>query len=290
MTGWVAATATAALIGAAAVAPGAYGQSFTLTQSNDGIFATAPELEQAVRVLKGFGGQIGVTVRDLTADDLKGKAGSTGVVIEEVETDGPASKAGFRAGDVVVEFDGERVRSTRQFTRLVQETAAGQPVATVVLRDGQRVTLSVEPRPSGSFRYEGFKSFDLKPAPKMIPPAAALDLMPKIAGVYGTGRLGISINDLSPQLAEYFGTKEGVLVTSVAEKSVASRSGVRAGDVITAIDGGAVSTSADLRRRVQRLEHGDEFTLGVVRDKKTLSLKGKLDPEPARRSGVRTIL
>jgi S1-C subfamily serine protease len=59
--------------------------------------------------------------------------------------------------------------------------------------------------------------------------------------------------------------------------------------VITAIDGGAVKTSADLRRRTQRLEYGDEFTLSVVRDKKTLSLKGKVEV-PQTRPATRTIL
>jgi serine protease Do len=291
MTGWVAATAAAAMIGAAAVAPGTYGQSFTVTQSLDSA-PLSPELEQIVRVWKSSGSQIGLTIRDLTPDDLKSKAGTTGVVIEEVETDSPASKAGFRAGDVVVEFDGERVRSTRQFTRLVQETAGGRPVQTAVLRDGQRVTLSVEPREGGPFRGSGgLKNFgDLQYAPKAIVPPARLEMMPKIATAFGTGRLGISVNDLSPQLAEYFSTKEGVLVTSVTADSIASKSGVRAGDVITALDGGAVSTSADLRRRVQRLEQGDEFTLGIVRDKKAMSLKGKLEPAAAKPSKARTIL
>jgi serine protease Do len=272
------------MIGTVAAAPAAYGQSVIWAQDSD---ALSPELSQAFRVFKGFGGQIGVTIRDLTPDDAKGKAAGTGVVIEQVETDSPAAKAGFRAGDIVVEFDGERVRSTRQFTRLVQETPAGRPVAAAVLRDGQRVTLNVEPRESGSFRMlQGFGDFAFT-TPKAIPPAK---LAPRVETFFGAGRLGITVNDLSPQLADYFGTKEGVLVTSVTDNSVAGKSGVKAGDVITALDGGAVSTGADLRRRLQRLEQGDEFTLTIVRDKKTMSVKGKLDPSPARTGAGRVIL
>jgi S1-C subfamily serine protease len=45
-----------------------------------------------------------------------------------VEADSAAAKGGVKAGDVVVEFDGERVRSARQLTRLVQETPAGRAV------------------------------------------------------------------------------------------------------------------------------------------------------------------
>src|SRR4051812_9218903 len=115
-------------------------------------WAWAPD--QAVRIFSGSGSQLGVSIRDLNDEDLKGsKNVTTGVVIESVETDSPAQKAGFKNGDVVVEFDGERVRGTRQFTRLVQETPAGRQIQAVVIRDGQRSTLSVQPRIGGDFRY-----------------------------------------------------------------------------------------------------------------------------------------
>src|SRR5688572_12735737 len=58
------------------------------------------------------GGRIGVSVSDIDAEDAKAKSG--GVRVDEVESDSPAAKAGFRQGDIVVEFDGERVRSVRQ--------------------------------------------------------------------------------------------------------------------------------------------------------------------------------
>src|SRR4029077_16988483 len=53
-------------------------------------------------VLAGRGAEIGVQVAD-------GK--DSGVVIEEVRPDSPAEKAGMKRSDVVVTFDGERVRS-----------------------------------------------------------------------------------------------------------------------------------------------------------------------------------
>ena len=119
------------------------------------------------------------------------------------------------------------------------------------------------------------------------PAPARSDIFP-FAMVGGTGQLGISVSELPAQLAEYFGTKEGVLVTTVNENSVAGKTGVKAGDVITSLDGGSINDSADLRRRAQRLEPGDEFTLGIVRDKKPMTLKGKMD-SPRRTTG-RTIL
>src|SRR5690349_13335730 len=64
-------------------------------------------------VLAGRGAEIGVQVAE-------GK--ETGVEIREVRPDSPAEKAGLKRDDRIVVFDGERVRSVRQFSRLVQET------------------------------------------------------------------------------------------------------------------------------------------------------------------------
>jgi serine protease Do len=79
-------------------------------------------------------------------------------------------------------------------------------------------------------------------------------------------------------------------VTTVRDNSNASKAGVKAGDVITSLNGGMVTSASDLRRRAQRLEGGDEFTLAIVRDKKPMTLKGKVEPLQPRRSSVRTVV
>ena len=89
-----------------------------------------------------------MSIRDVDGSDKTKAAGR--VVIESVDEDSPASKAGLKTGDIVTEFDGERVRSVRQFTRLVSETPEGRTVATVVMRDGQRVTVNVTPEARGT--------------------------------------------------------------------------------------------------------------------------------------------
>lgn len=281
-----AAGALAALATAAAFAPKAHAQSPTRT--------IAP---RAIEILAGRGSQIGVSIREVDENDSKAAKLTQpgGIVIEDVTDDSPASKAGLKKGDVVVEFDGERVRSVRQFTRLVQETPAGRKAQTTVMRDGQRLNLTVEPREGGGlnvFRDFG-RDFQLArptpparpalPAPPAPPPAPAF---PDIEGfVWRTGNmLGITVGDLSDQLAGYFGVKDGVLVTSVVDNSPAAKAGVKAGDVVTTFNGTNVTQPSDLRRRIQRLEDGDEFTMGVVRDKKPLTLKGTSESTRSRRT------
>jgi serine protease Do len=247
------------------------------------------------QLARGQSGRIGVSIRDI--DTAKDKAPG-GVVIEQVEGDSPAAKAGLTAGDVVVEYDGERVRSTRQFTRLVQESVPGRSVPVVVLRDGQRSTLSVEPASGGTFRLwsgDGDGAFVIPPTPPAapVPPAAPappvppMDLLPEVYGrlerfMGAAGRLGVAVQDLSPQLAEYFGAKDGVLVTSVTADSPAQKAGVTAGDVITAFSGERITSVGELRRQVQRLESDAEFTLEVLRDRKAMTLKGKLEVRQTR--------
>jgi serine protease Do len=310
---WKAAAAGAALLvagtGIALLFPTVHAQSTSR--------AVAP---RALQVLAGRGSQIGVTIRDVDENDAKaGKMTQpSGVVIEEVAEDSPASNAGLKKGDIVVEFDGERVRSVRQFTRLVQETPAGRNAQAAVVRDGQKLTITVEPREGNGFnvfgdldparvigdmarefRFDGLAPPPPPPAPPArpgrpappeppAPPAAPFPDVDTFIWRTGNG-LGMTVGDLSDQLAGYFGVKDGVLVTSVTDDSAAAKAGIKAGDVITSFNGTDVTQPGDLRRRIQRLADGDEFTVGVVRDKKPLTLKGKSETMRSRRT-YRTVI
>jgi len=288
-TAAVLAIAVAAAAIGAAVAPPVQGQT-----------RITPKV-RALEMLSG-GSRIGVSIRDLEDSDSTAAKGATGVIVEEVATESPAEKAGIRKGDVIAEFDGERVRSVRQLTRVVQETPAGRTVPAVLQREGQRTTVSITPRDDGRFSFQSFDHLaDLGrefrfAVPKMVPPRPPTPPNPpsppmvwNFDELVGRGRLGISIDSLSPQLADYFGTKDGVLVSSVSDDSAAAKAGMKAGDVITNFNGSAVSDAPGLRRRIQNLNDGDEFTVTVMRDRKPMTLKGKAE-RPERRSTYRTIL
>jgi serine protease Do len=295
---------TAAVL-AIAVAAAAIG--FAVAPPVQGQTRVTPKV-RALEMLSG-GSRIGVSIHDVEDGDSKTtKGAATGVIVEEVVTESPAEKAGLRKGDVIVEFDGERVRSVRQLTRLVQETPAGRTVPAVLQREGQRTTVSITPRDDGRFSFQSFDDLaDLgrefrfafprvaPPRPPTPPNAPAPPDPPpppmvwNFDGLVNRGRLGISIDSLSPQLAEYFGTKDGVLVSSVSDDSAAAKAGMKAGDVITNFNGSVVSDAQDLRRRIQNLNDGDEFTVTVMRDRKPVTLKGKAE-RPERRRTYRTIL
>ncbi len=249
----------------------------------------------------GRGSRIGVTVQDLEdADSKDAKQSRSGVIVETVDTGGPADKAGMKAGDTLTDFDGEKVRSVRQFSRLVQETPSGRTVAAAVMRGGQRVSLNVTTERSS---YDDFamRLLDLpaRPVPPEppTPPAApappraprALPVVPQLFDSFGmsTGRrLGIRVETLDDQLAQYFGVKEGALVRSVEADSAAQKAGVKAGDVITGVNGRQVYEASDVNRAIDRMENSDEFTIEVMRDHKPATLKGKLEPRTRTRGST----
>jgi serine protease Do len=294
---------SAALFGAAGAGAGA-AMAPALGQNNT-VRAVAPG---SVQVITG-GGRIGVTVSEV--EPGSGKA-TTGVQVDDVEEDSPAAKAGLRKGDVVVEFDGERVRSVRQFTRLVSETPAGRQVTASVLRDGQRVPVNVVTREASASRvfddstwrsFENLRDFEVtvppiparpgRPAPPPRAPRAAPAPRPPALESFSFFRgnqLGVSVSTLSDQLADHFGAKNGVLVNNVTEGSAAAKAGIKAGDVIVSVNGSSVETTGDVSRHMQKLETGDEFTVEVMRDRKSMTLKGKVEAAPNRRYTSRTIL
>lgn len=295
MSTWKAAAVAAALTGAAglgaALAPAAHGQDRTVV---------SPRVE----IVSGSGARLGVSVRDVSEADLR-PGQPAGVVIEEVSEDSAASAAGLRSGDTVIEYDGEAVRSVRQFTRLVQESVAGRQVSIVVLRDGQRQNVTATPDASGFRRFgddiyalseslRGLRAAPRPPAPPAAPapPAPPRWEFPDIETFVWRGgtTLGITTDELSPQLAEYFGVKDGVLVSSVRDGSVAAGAGVQAGDIVTSVNGRDVETAAELRREVQRFESGEAFTLGIVRDRKAMTLNGKMEDRRPQRWTFRTVV
>jgi serine protease Do len=245
------------------------------------------EVRRHVEVFGGQDARIGVGIRDLEVEQART---STGAVVTSVREDSPAEKAGIKEGDVIVEFDGEKVRSARQLSRLVAETVAGRPVQAVVQRDARRVDLQVTPEAGMAWMGgPGMRHFEFGGAPgfKFEGPVIG-DLLERDFGDHegdfdtltmrpGRARLGVGIQPLTPQLAQYFGTKDGVLVTTVEPESPAAKAGLRAGDVITAIGDTSVGSPADLSRAVRRADEGAELSIAYTRDKKSATTKATIE-------------
>ncbi len=68
-----------------------------------------------------------------------------GLKLSGVAKGGPAEQGGLRAGDVIVELAGRTIENIYDYTYAIDALKIGEPVAVVVMRDGQRVELSITP-------------------------------------------------------------------------------------------------------------------------------------------------
>ncbi len=223
--------------------------------------------------LGGSSSRIGVGIRDVRESDLSTAklTRPEGVFIESVEAGTPAERAGLKSGDVVVEYDGERVRGARHFTRLVQETPVDRTVQVVVSRTGARQTVSITTE-------EGrLGSIDLGDLRGRI--ERGMEDFPFGIGQMRTAdrRLGLTLVPLSNQLASYFGVKSGVLVSEVTADSPAAHANIKAGDVITMVDGRTVDTPGDVTARLRNVDSGGTLDVTVMRDKREIKTQVRLN-------------
>ncbi len=164
------------------------------------------------------GTYLGVSLAEIDANrakELKLKE-DYGVEITRVEEGSPAEKAGVKPGDVVQEYNGQRVEGMEQFGRMVRETPAGREVKLTISRDGAPQTLTAT-----------LASRKVRPLAEnfhFVMPEIPHPDIPRIYTTLRTARLGVEAESLGPQLSEYFGVKEGVLVRSVLENTAAAES------------------------------------------------------------------
>jgi serine protease Do len=250
--------------------------------------ASVFDFEQLSQRLIG-GSAIGVEVRDADEADVKREklTGTAGAVVAAVRSESPAAKAGIKAGDVILSFDGERVRGARHLERLVSETPAGRTVEAAIVRSGERMTVKIAVAETESpFKYFSsrspgeFKQFEIG---KLIRPEPFVLTSPTTTGLSrflsNRGRLGVGVQDLTGQLGEFFGAADGVLVTAVDEGTPGKAAGLKAGDVITKINGVAVRDSNELRRTLAATSGETKIT--IVRDRKEQTLTAKIEDERA---------
>jgi Do/DeqQ family serine protease len=194
------------------------------------------------RVVRGW---LGIVIQDVT-DELATTFGvreRQGVLVADVMKGGPADGGGVRAGDVVVEFGGVRIREVPDLQRRVANIAPGQAVKLTVVRDSKPVPLTV--------------TVGEMPAEDATPVAVE----PRLDG------FGMRTEPLSADLAERLRVSysRGVVVVDVTAGGSADAAGLRRGDIILEAARQPVSDPAELRRALAALAPGDSALLYVHR-------------------------
>jgi serine protease Do len=199
--------------------------------------------------LRQFGelrrGWLGVRIQPVTdeiAESLNVKP-ARGALIAGVDDKGPAKPAGIVPGDVVVNFDGKDIKEPKDLSRVVADTAVGKEVDVVIIRKGQEQTVKVtlgrledgdKPQPASA------KTKD-EPVEKPVTQKA----------------LGLDLATLSKDLRSRYKIKDsvkGVIITNVDTSSDAAEKRLGPGDVIVEVAQEAVSSAADVKKRVDAVK------------------------------------
>lgn len=243
---------------------------------------TASENHPAIFTRSG-GSYLGVGVADIDADrarELK-LPEVRGVEIKNVDDDSPAAKAGLKEGDVVLEYNGQRIEGMEQLTRMVRETPAGREVKIVFWRNGasQTAAATIGKRSGRAFNFADGQGF-VFPMPPAVP---AIPDVPHGMMSWRSTMLGIESESLTSQLAEFFGVKKGVLVRSVMKNSAAEKAGIKAGDVIVKVDDTQVTNSREITSVLRAARSKKTVPVALVREKREMTVTVTLDDDGAYR-------
>ena len=178
-------------------------------------------------------GWMGVQIQDITQDvaEYYHLGDREGVLVYQVLPNGPAAKAGMKDGDIIKAFEGQAIHNSREVVDAVGKSPVGRKAPLEVLREGRRVTLTVEigERPS---------EVEATEAPS-------------------ESWRGLHVTDLTPQIIERFGLRSdatGVIVTGVEPDSTASDAGLQPGDVLNEINRMPIASVSDYRAAVAKVQ------------------------------------
>ncbi len=254
-------------------------------------FNSGDENEKLVLRLVGGGSYLGVDVTEIGAERANALKLSEerGVELTRVADDSPASKAGLKAGDAVLEFNGQRIEGTEQFVRLVRETPVGRTVKLLISRGGstQTINATIGKRPEMKWVHEDLERKQEQLRKEMEHLGQMRIMIPDTPRTYFSWRtpaLGIEGESLDGQLADYFGVQSGVLVRSVLKETPAAKAGLKAGDVILKVDDTKVTTPREISSAMRSLNAKKTFPLTVRRNHKEMSLSVTVDAPSGERS------
>ncbi len=192
------------------------------------------------KIVRGY---LGVYIQDVNQPLAKefGLPEPHGVIVLKVVPGSPADKAGIREDDIIVEYNGKKVKGARHLKKMVAMTEPGKWVDIKIFRDGKYRTLKVK----------------------------ITELPTEALATAEESPLGIevkSVKDLSPAELQKYDVREkkGVVVIGVKDNSPLAQY-VRVGDVILKINRTRIETLEDYIKAVSKIKKGDTVIIQISR-------------------------
>ncbi|MCH9844074.1 MAG: Do family serine endopeptidase [Alphaproteobacteria bacterium] len=189
-------------------------------------------------------GWLGVFIQEVTPEIAQGLdlKKAEGALVSSVQDDSPAKKAGLEVGDVIIEFDGQKVDNQRTLPRIVANTAPNESVTVKIIRNGKTISKKVT-----IGRLETVQDDRLAATPKQQKPSE------KSKGV-SLKELNIKVAKLNDETRAQFNINssvaKGLVVIELVDNDGATRNNFFPGMVITQINREDVSSLSGARKAI----------------------------------------
>ncbi|MCK4224776.1 MAG: trypsin-like peptidase domain-containing protein [candidate division Zixibacteria bacterium] len=192
-------------------------------------------------------GWIGIAIQPLSRDYARyfNNPQLEGVLISDIISDSPAEKAGLLPGDVVVEYNEEKISAEKEedlnkFQVLVSQSEAGKPAHLKIVRGGIDTSITVK-----------------------------ISEQPKVKADEFETQLGFTVKEITDVIYRQYmlEDKEGVLVSFVEVGGVAGTALLEDGDVIKKVEGLEIKSLADFKKSLHQVKERKQIMLTVKRGK-----------------------
>ena len=195
-------------------------------------------------------GWLGVRIQDVTKEiaDIEKLDEPRGALVASVAENSPSDKAGVKAGDIILEFNGEKIQEMKQLPIIVARTEVGKKVKVKIWRNKKEISKTIT---LGRLETsEDFKVAENKVAPKEI----------KIKD------LKISVRELTKEdikSRNLPNQTSGLVVTSIENGSPLLNS-IDVDSIILEAQKKKIKNASDLNQAVKKVLNSNQKTILLV--------------------------
>ena len=185
-----------------------------------------PIIEQLRKFGKTQRGWLGVRIQELTPEIAKslGLKNEEGVLISMVNPGEPAEKGGLKSGDVILEFNGKKIKDVKSLQRTVAESAVESKAKVIVWRNKKRKSFTVK---LGELEKFNARADDKSDSNKEV-----------VSDEVEIDEIGLRLLGLNKETRSKYNISKnvnGVVITAVKRDSFAAKAGLNVGNVISQI-------------------------------------------------------
>ena len=195
-------------------------------------------------------GWLGVRIQDVTKEiaEVENLDEPRGALVASVAPNSPSEKAGVKAGDIILEFNGERIQEMKELPIIVARTAVGKKVKVKIWRNKKEITKTIT-----LGRLE--TSEDFKVAEKNTPLEEQKIESLKIT-VRKLSREDIKTRNLPNQTS-------GLVITQIDNNSPLANS-IEVNSIILEAQKKKIKSSEDLNQAVEKVLESNQKTILLV--------------------------